>query len=161
MHLAISMLAVGAIASSFYEVQRDFSMEPGDTETLGGYTFTYLGFGRSDHPDRSEVTARFSATAGGSDLGPMEARRSFYHDFRMSSTKAAIRSTPLEDFYIVPSEFEEDGRAVFRVYVNPLVWWMWAAGPLFVLGTLLALSPRRERAAAALRIPPAARLASA
>ena len=160
-HLAISMLAVGAIASSFYEVQRDFVMEPGDAETLGGYTFEYLGFGRSDHPDRSEVIARFAASAGGSDLGAMEAKRSFYHDFRMSSTRAAIRSTPLEDFYIVPSEFEENGRAVFRVYVNPLVWWMWASGPLFVLGTVLALSPRRERAAAALRIPAAARLARA
>ena len=160
-HLAISMLAVGAIASSFYEAQRDFVMEPGDTETLGSYTFEYLGFGRSDHPDRSEVIARFAASSGGSDLGAMEARRSFYHDFRMSSTRAAIRSTPLEDFYIVPSEFEENGRAVFRVYVNPLVWWMWASGPLFVLGTVLALSPRRERAAAALRIPGAARLARA
>ena len=160
-HLAISMLAIGAIGSSFYEVQRDFVMEPGDTETLGGYTFTYLGFGRSEHPDRSEVVARFSASAGGSDLGPMEARRSIYPEFRMESTRAAIRSTPLEDFYIVPSEFEENGRAVFRVYVNPLVWWMWASGPLFVLGTLLALSPRRERAAAALRIPATARLAGA
>ena len=35
-HLAISMLAIGAIASSFYEVQRDFSMEPGDSGDPGG-----------------------------------------------------------------------------------------------------------------------------
>ena len=93
--------------------------------------------------------------------GTMRARRSFYRDFRMSSTRAAIRSTPLEDFYIVPSEFDEGGRAVFRVYINPLVWWMWASGPLFVLGTLIALSPRRAPAAADLPVPPRASLARA
>ena len=59
----------------------------------------------------------------------------------MSATRAAIRSTPIEDFYIVPSEFGDDGRTVFRVYVNPLVWWMWFAAPVLLLGTLLAIFP--------------------
>ncbi len=152
-HLAISMLAIGAVGSSFYEVQRDFSMEPGDSRSLGRYTFQYVGFDRSRYSDRDEVVAEFAASVNGSDLGSMRARRSFYREFRMSSTRAAIRSTPLEDFYIVPSEFEEGGRAVFRVYVNPLVWWMWASGPLFALGTLLALWPKREPAPSKLPAP--------
>ena len=73
----------------------------------------------------------------------MESRRDFYHNFRIGATRAAIRSTPIEDFYIVPSEFSDDGGAVFRIYVNPLVWWMWSSGPLFVLGAVLAISPSR------------------
>ena len=150
-HLAISMLAVGAVGSSFYDVQRDFSLSPGDTASLGGYTFRYLDNSKASYPDRDEIVAGFAVYDTGRYLGEMKARRAFYHDFRMAATRAAIRSTPLEDFYIVPSEFGDDGTAVFRVYINPLVWWMWAAGPLFLLGTVLAISPRRQPVPAALR----------
>ena len=46
----------------------------------------------------------------------------------------------------MPSEFGEDDQIVFRVYINPLVWWMWASGPLMAMGALLAVSPRRRLA---------------
>ena len=70
----------------------------------------------------------------------------FYPDLRMAATRAAIRSTPVEDLYIVSSESLEDGRVAFRILVNPLVWWMWLAGPLLLLGTLVALWPQRSLA---------------
>ena len=152
-HLAIIMLTVGAVGSSFYDVQRDFALAPGQAASLSGYSFRYIDFQRTVHPDRDEVTTRFDVYDGGRYLGVMRAHRSIYDDLNMSATRAAIRSTPLEDFYIVPSEFGEDGRAVFRVYINPLVWWMWASGPLLFLGTLLAISPRRKPAPLALRVP--------
>ena len=159
-HLAISMLAVGAIGSSFYDVQRDFPLAPGQTASLGGYSFRYVDFQESVYSDRDQVTARFDVYDGDRHLGVMEPRRSLYHDFDMAATRAAIRSTPLEDFYIVPSEFSEGGQAVFRVYINPLVWWMWASGPVLFLGTLLAISPRRQRLPVAVRVPrPAAQVA--
>ena len=72
----------------------------------------------------------------------------FYPDFSLAATRAAIRSTPTEDLYIIASEFSEGGQALFRIYVNPLVIWMWIAGPLFVLGTLVALWPEKGRTAA-------------
>ena len=63
----------------------------------------------------------------------------------MTSSRAAIRSTPVEDLYIVTSETLEDGRVAARVLVNPLVWWMWWAGAVVILGTTIALWPARER----------------
>ena len=152
-HLAIIMLAVGAIGSSFYSVQRDFALAPGQSATLGKYTFTYLGFHLASFRDRDEVTAEFAVSAGGRSLGIMSPSRAFYPNFRIGATRAAVRSTPIEDFYIVPSEFADDGQAVFRVYVNPLVWWMWAAGPVLLLGALLAVSPSARRAPAPVRAP--------
>ena len=169
-HLGIAMLAVGAIGSSFYPIQRDFSMKPGDERTLAGYTFRYDAIESTAHVDRDEVVARFTVRKGGDLLGSMSTHRSFYREHRMFANQAAIRSTPIEDFYIVPSEFADDGTAVFRVYVNPLVWWMWWSWPIMLAGTLLAISPRRRPAEAVRRAfarPPGAaaaegaRLASA
>ncbi len=152
-HLAIIMLAAGAIGSSFYSVQRDFVMRPGDTQSLGEYRFTYIGTDHASFPDREEDYARFEVYSGGSYLGVMEPFRAEYPSFRIASTRGAIHSTPVEDFYIVPSEFTGDGEAVFRVLINPMVWWMWASGPIIVLGTLLALSPRRSRVTARASMP--------
>ena len=58
-HISIIMLAAGAIGSSFYSVQRDLVMSPGDTETIGEYTFTYTGTTHQSHPDREEDYAQF------------------------------------------------------------------------------------------------------
>ena len=152
-HLGIILLAAGAIGSSFYSVQRDFAMSPGDTETLGEYRFTFIGTDHASFPDREEDYARFEVYSGDDFLGVMTPFRAEYPSFRIASTIGAIHSTPIEDFYIVPSEFRGDGEAVFRVLINPMVWWMWASGPIMALGTLLALSPRRSRAAVRVRMP--------
>ena len=56
----------------------------------------------------------------------------------------SVDSSRYSVFYLVPSEFREDGQAVFRVLINPMVWWMWASGPILVLGTILSLSPNRR-----------------
>jgi len=152
-HLAIIMLTVGAIGSSFFNVQRDFALSPGQSASLGDYVFRYVGFERNPFSDREEVTAHLALSRFGRDLGSMYPTRSFYPDFRIGATKAAIRSTPIEDFYVVPSEFDDDGGAVFRVYINPMVWWMWASGPVLFLGTILAISPRRRRVQFPNRLP--------
>ncbi|MCH7745590.1 MAG: heme lyase CcmF/NrfE family subunit, partial [Chloroflexi bacterium] len=152
-HLAIIMLAVGATASSFYSVQRDLVMSPGDTSTLGQYTFRYIGVSQTTYSDRQEDVAEFEVFAGDKYLGIMKPFRAVYPDSRIASTRGAIRSTPIEDFYIVPSQFNDDGTAVFRVLINPMVWWMWASGPILVLGVLLALSPQRQRAPSTVRFP--------
>ena len=160
-HLAIIMLACGAIASSFYSVQRDFAMRPGDTASVGEYSFTFIGTRHASFPDRQENYARFEVFKGESYLGIMEALRAEYPDFRIASTQGAIHSTLVEDFYIVPSELDSEGQAIFRVLINPMVWWMWASGPVLVLGTLLALSPRRRPAPAMAPVGTGARPARA
>ena len=152
-HIGIVLLAAGAVGSSFFGVQRDIALRPGEEASFGGYTFRYLGHDVSLHPDRREESADVELRAGDSYLGVMRAFRAVYPDFNIASTRGAIRSTPVEDFYIVPSEFGEDGQAVFRVMVNPMVWWMWASGPVLVLGVLFALSPQRQPSPAALRVP--------
>ena len=152
-HLGIAMLAVGAIGSSFYAIQRDFSMTPGDERGLAGYTFRYDDVERTAYSDRDAVVATFTVWKGDAELGSMSTHRSFYPEHRIFANQAAIRSTPIEDFYIVPSEFQDDGTAVFRVYVNPLVWWMWWSWPVMLAGTLFAISPRRRPAEAPQRAP--------
>ena len=99
-----------------------------------------------DRADRVEARTEVHVFRGDSFLGAYHPRRDFYPSFNLASTQAAIRSTPVEDLYIIPGEILDDGRVVFRIFVNPLVMWMWVAGPLLVVGVLVALWPQTEPA---------------
>jgi cytochrome c biogenesis factor len=52
-----------------------------------------------------------------------------------------------EDFYVIPLWVDPaSGRASFRVFVNPMVNFLWLGGLIFILGAHLAVLPdRRER----------------
>ena len=141
-HLAIVVLALGITGSSFYGVQRDVILAPGEQVTVGDYTIEYVESRIQARADRTEFFNDVLVSRAGGDTRAMTAWRAFYPDLRMASTRAAIRSTPVEDLYIVSSESLEDGRVAFRILVNPLVWWMWLAGPVLILGTLVALWPQ-------------------
>ena len=59
--------------------------------------------------------------------------------------KAAIRSTPLEDLYIILAGWGEDGATAFRVMVYPMIMWIWIGGWLMMLGGLIAFWPEGQR----------------
>ena len=156
-HLAVVMVALGVVGQSFYGIQHDVVMFPGDEVTVGDYRMTYVDTTTLAYADRTEYRTTVEVYHKGEFLDVMHPRRTFHPEFNMASTLAAIRSTPVEDFYVVPSENREDGAVGFRILVNPLVWWMWVAGPVLVLGTVIALWPARAPA----RRPVAAAVAAA
>jgi cytochrome c-type biogenesis protein CcmF len=144
-HLAVVMVALGVVGQSFYGVQRDVALMPGETVTVQGYTMEYVDTTALAFADRTEFRTTVEVYRDGELLDTMHPQRTFHPAFNMASTRAAIRSTPVEDFYVVPSENREDGAVGFRILVNPLVWWMWVAGPVMILGTVIALWPSRAR----------------
>ena len=110
------------------------------------YEVRYLGTTEEFKGNRTEYVTRVDVYRDGVLKYRLEPDRAFYPAFNMASTQAAIRSTPVEDLYIVPSENLENGSVGLRILVNPLIWWMWVAGPVMVLGTLIALWPQASPA---------------
>ena len=147
-HLAVVFLALGVVGSSFFDTQRDVILAPGERATIADYEIEYVSTTAVQKSDRTEFVDTIKAYKGGEFIGIMNPKRAFYPEFRMSSTRAAIRSNPVEDFYVIPGETMSDGSAGFRVFVNPLVWWMWVAGPVLIIGTVVALWPQRPPATA-------------
>ena len=155
-HLAVVMVALGVVGQSFYGIQRDVALYPGQSVTVADYRMVYVDTTALAFADRTEFRTTVEVYRDGALLAVMHPRRTFHPDHNMASTRAAIRSTPVEDFYVVPSENREDGAVGFRILVNPLVWWMWVAGPVMILGTVIALWPAR---AAVRQTAPASALA--
>ena len=56
----------------------------------------------------------------------------------------ALRTSLFEDLYVILAGFEPSRIATFKVFVNPLVAWMWMGGLVIVLGTIVAIWPERR-----------------
>jgi cytochrome c-type biogenesis protein CcmF len=149
-HLSVLMVALGIIGTSFFNSQKDVVLSPGETAAIENYEIRYVGTVLVPYGNRTEFVSSVEVYRDGEFLDVISPNRSFYPSFNMASTRAAIRSSPVEDFYVVPSENLPDGDVGFRLLVNPLIWWMWVAGPVMILGTMIALWPEPSRVTARL-----------
>jgi cytochrome c-type biogenesis protein CcmF len=141
-HLAILVLAFGVVGTQFYDQRSDAVVRPGESFRIDNYRIEFVSSESEERADRLAQWANLDAFDGDRYLGRLRPWQAFYPAFNQVSVRAGIRSTPIEDLYIAPTDFLEDGRAVFRVSVNPLAWWLWIAGPVFILGTAIALWPQ-------------------
>lgn len=140
------MLTFGIVASSFFDQEKDVILSVGEHAAIGKYEVQFMGTTSENFQDRTERTAVINVSKDGKNIDTITAWQAEYPSFQMISTRAAIRSTPVEDLYVLFSELHSDGEtAAFRLMVNPLVWWMWWAGAVVILGTTIALWPSRER----------------
>ncbi|MSQ05590.1 MAG: heme lyase CcmF/NrfE family subunit [Dehalococcoidia bacterium] len=157
-HLAVVMMALGVLGGSFFHLQRDVLLAPGQSTELGNYRLLYLSTEEVQYSDRTEYVSTVEVYRNDRLLETLHPWRVSYPAAGMASTRAAIRSTPVEDLYVVPSENQAGGTVVMRILINPLVWWMWVAGPVVVMGTLVALWPQRQAVPSRqpLSVPPAA-----
>ena len=153
MHLSVVTVTLGIVGTSFFSVQRDVVLSPGDSTTIEDYELVFLGTVEELKGNRTEFTSTVQLFRDGDLLETIRTKRAFYPNFNMAATSAAIRSTPVEDLYVVPSENLPDGSVGFRILVNPLIWWMWVAGPVMLVGTVIALWPQKIRATAPARTP--------
>jgi cytochrome c-type biogenesis protein CcmF len=82
-------------------------------------------------------------------VNSLKPRTELYTRTGQPMTIPQARSTISEDFYILLVNWEPTtaNAATFRVYLNPLINWVWAGGIIFVIGTLIAAwpAPREEK----------------
>ncbi len=88
------------------------------------------------------VQAQLAIESDGQLVDAVAPDKRFHRNFeRQPSTTVAIRSTALEDLYVVLVGWEPDGGASFLFFVNPLVVWLWLGGILALVGGVVAFWP--------------------
>jgi cytochrome c-type biogenesis protein CcmF len=142
-HLGLAVVVIGLAASHFWQQEKDVTLRPGQQVSVAGYTMTYTGVANRELADHTELVAALAL--GNQTLEP--ARATYAGLGGQSLTHVAISSSPIADVYVVLAGTNTDGSASFRIFVNPLVSWIWVGGAIVILGVLLGNA--RERRAAA------------
>ncbi len=143
-HIAIILLAIAVTGSSFYKIQKDIVLSKGEQTEIGDYTVQYIDSSTIKYSDRSELFHDLKVTKNNKSQDIIS-WQAFYPKQNVTTVRAAIISTLLHDVYIISTETTENEEVVFRMTINPLIWWMWLAGPILILGSLIALWPENTK----------------
>jgi cytochrome c-type biogenesis protein CcmF len=134
-HLGLAVALVGITGGSQMAAEAIARLPVGGAVELAGRSFGLVEVREVPGPNYIAMRGTISVT-GAPDLTP-EIRR--YETPPQTTTEAAIRSTLGGDTYAVIGDPSPDGTVV-RVFVKPLLPWLWAGSALMAMGGALALA---------------------
>ncbi|HLD93225.1 MAG TPA: heme lyase CcmF/NrfE family subunit [Anaerolineales bacterium] len=146
-HLGVVLIAIGIIGIEFFQQETQGSLAVGERLDLGGYSLEYESLAEFQTADGRLVDrAVVNLYQGDQFLRPLYPRRDYYFESRQPMNIPGLYSTIESDVYLRLVDWEPVSAqsATFKVYLNPLVNWVWIGGLVFILGTLVAAWPERE-----------------
>jgi len=142
-HLSIVVIAVGIIGSSVYDIEKGATLRPGESTAINDYTITYNNIYADESASKTAVATNLSIYDNGKLVGELVPEKIFHQNYEQPVSEVAIRSTILEDLYIILAGWEQDGTASFNILINPLIIWIWIGGGIFLLGGFMVFWPTR------------------
>ena len=156
-HLGVVLMFIGVAGSSFFKVEKQISLKPGESFQVGRYTLQYSGIKNSEDAHIASQAAEVEVFVGPQRIDTLYPEKRLYKKQNQPTTEVAIRPTLREDLYVVLGNYDApSGLATLQVFINPLLSWLWIGGLTLVLGTCITMAPNpAERRALALAGAPA------
>ena len=143
-HLGVAIFVIGMTMISLYDSEQDLRMEPGQSYTLAGYTFTFQGTKEVMGPNYKADRGILEVTRDGREITTLYPEKRDYFSSAMPMTEAGIQTRLFRDLFVALGEpLGQDGAWSVRLYHKPFVVWLWAGGLLMAFGGMLAASDRR------------------
>src|SRR5581483_6069548 len=142
-HAAIVLLAIGIAGSSAYQTVRERALQPNQSLTAAGYTLTYRQIESRQESNAVATRAVVDVYRGGSQIATLHPGKNTYAVEKTTTNEVSIYHDPrnLGDVFTIADDIRPNGTLYLKVLVKPLVNLVWAAGFLFVFGSLVALWP--------------------
>lgn len=145
-HLGVVVMAIGVIGIEFFQQETQLLMRTGQSVDLGRYTLVFNGVERFSGRDDLIITeSSMDVYLGDALVKTINPRTELYTRTGQPMTIPDLRSTVIDDFYVLLVAWEPaaSDQATVRIYLNPLVNWVWTGGIIFIIGTMIAAWPDR------------------
>ena len=152
-HVGLGVLIFGIVGVSAWTQEGAAVLKVGEHADLAGYRVRLeaLETGIAG-PNYTASRATLSLSRDGAPVALLKPERRSFSVRAMDTTETAISSNVIRDLYAVVGE-TQGGGIVVRLFVKPLVAFIWLGAVLMALGGLLSLSDRRFRIGAGVRKP--------
>ncbi|XXQ68239.1 heme lyase CcmF/NrfE family subunit [Neisseriaceae bacterium B1] len=148
-HIGIAIFALGATAVSYYDTARDVIIEPRATITFRDYQLTFAHIEEHKAQNYVAIIGYFRLQENTQNKAMLKPEKRQYLSGGEPMTEAAIYHGFWQDVYVSLGEMQGSDIAqspwLIRVYIKPLMNWMWFGALIMVLGGLLVLLDRKNR----------------
>ena len=131
-------MAVGIIGVEMFQTETQGTLALGERMHLGEYSLVYRDLTEFSANDGRVVTrATLTVYKNNKAIGKLEPHRDYYKDSMQRMTIPDIYSTLEGDLYVLLIDWKPVGlqQATFKVYLNPLINWIWIVGLGIIHGT--------------------------
>jgi cytochrome c-type biogenesis protein CcmF len=143
-HFGIVVMFIGLAGAAFNQ-SKELEMGFGDSLYLNGYHIVCQSFSQDSNPNYDTDYALLDVTHGKGKTFRMTPERRVYFpdtDHAQASTVVAIHSTLASDLYVVFEGRNADtDKPIIKVFLNPLVNWIWIGVGIVIFGSIVALVP--------------------
>jgi cytochrome c-type biogenesis protein CcmF len=147
-HFGIVVMFIG-IAGGAFNQSHEQEMGSGDSMKLGPYTVVCKTYTQDSNRNFDTEYALLDVFNGGKKITQLAPERRFYQASQTPSTMVALHSTLASDLYVIYEGRNPDtDKPIIKVFLNPLMNWIWIGVLIVVAGTFLALAPNLTRAPA-------------
>jgi cytochrome c-type biogenesis protein CcmF len=144
-HLGVAIFVIGVTLSTVFSEEKDVSLSPGDSVSVGSFSFRFEGVTRVPGPNYMATRGTVHVSHHDRPLEILYPEKRQYGSQQSPMTEAAIDAGVTRDLYVALGEPAEGGGWSLRVYYKPFVQWIWFGSLVMGLGGLLAASDRRYR----------------
>src|SRR6201996_380776 len=146
-HFGIVVMFIG-IAGGAFNQSHEQEMGFGDTLKLGPYRLVCKSYTQDSNKNYDTEYALLDVFRGSKQITQLAPERRFYQASQTTSTMVALHSTLASDLYVIYEGKNPDSdRPIIKVFLNPLMNWIWIGVLIVVAGTGLALTPSLTKSA--------------
>jgi cytochrome c-type biogenesis protein CcmF len=138
-HLGVVLIVIGFSGAAF-KTERHAVLAAGESMDIASYTLRYDGLTEASTDEKKIFRSEIDVSRGGSHVATMRPERNFHIAQEQPQSEVAIRTSPVEDLYLVVTSIDPDGDIALRSFVNPLTWWIWAGAGVMLLGISVVLA---------------------
>ena len=156
-HFGIVVMFIG-IAGGAFNQSHEQEMGFGDSMQMGPYRLVCQSYTQDSNPNYDTDYALLDVYKNGKKLLQLAPEKRFYHASQTFSTMVALHSTAQSDLYVIFEGRDPDSnKPIIKVFLNPLIAWIWIGVLIVVAGTVFALVPsalaRRRESVAPAAVP--------
>ena len=147
-HLGIILMSIGIVGLEGLQQETQVTLDIGESASLSGYQFTFNDLENFNREDGVNVSqASLSVAKDGRAVTNLTPQRHIYFDMGLAITQPSVKSNLVKDIYAILVEFTSgtQNQATFRLYVTPLVNWLWIGVGVLTLGAIVAVLPSSRK----------------
>ncbi len=149
-HISMMLMAIGILGIEIFQKETQGELAQGEELNIAEYTVQYRELASWDDAGKGVNFTRavVDIYENGIYLGELSPRIDYYFDSQQNMTIPGNRSTFRDDLYILLVDWQPTTAmgATFKIFVNPLVNWLWIGSVLFLIGIIFAAWPDRDPA---------------
>ena len=142
-HVGVIMISVALAASNSFTHSQELSLVVGNPATFSGHTFELIDVVQVT-TDRDISVKALVSVDGGKPYAPAITK---FTKIGMNVGTPSVRTGFGSDIYLTlePPVRQDSNEARIKVFIKPLILWLWIGSGLMAVGTVLAAFPGKRR----------------